>query len=99
MPRFDFECKDCGNIQEAIVGTIADPDAITCRKCSKSNLKKLVTGFAFHPEGVVADMTPGERMIAMEHKAYIERNRDQLVDGRMTIGSLRRVPNEIRPNV
>lgn len=99
MPRFDFECKDCGNVQEAIVGTILDKDATTCTLCGKSNLKKLITGFAFHPEGVVADLTPGERMIALENKAYIEKNRQALVDGRMTIGSLNRIPNEIRPNV
>jgi putative FmdB family regulatory protein len=99
MPRFDFECADCGNVQEAIVGTILDKDATTCKKCSKSNLKKLITGFAFHPEGVFADLSVGERQIALDNKAYIEKNRDALVDGRMTIGSLRRVPHEIRPNV
>lgn len=99
MARFDFECQDCGNIQEALVGTISDPAASVCQNCSRSNLKKLISAFAFHPEGVFADMTAGEKQIALENKAYIEKNRSKLLDGSMTIGSLRRVPSEIRPNV
>jgi putative FmdB family regulatory protein len=99
MPVFDFECSDCKGVHEAIVGTIADPDAKNCPACGSANIRKLITGFAFHPEQQFADYSPGEKQMALQNKKYIESNADKVRSGEWSLTSAKRVPHELRPQI
>jgi len=51
MPLFDFECKDCGFVEEFLVLQGKEPKS--CNKCKSSKLKKLISApnLSFHGDG------------------------------------------------
>ena len=49
MPIYEYECGQCGKIQEAIQ-KFSDAPLTTCKHCS-GNLSKLVSQSSFHLKG------------------------------------------------
>ncbi len=49
MPIYEYECTDCGQIDE-IVQKMSDKPLTKCRNCSGS-VKKLISNSAFHLRG------------------------------------------------
>ena len=49
MPVYEYECSECGNIEEAFQ-KMSDPPLKECSKC-KGKLKKLVSHSSFHLKG------------------------------------------------
>lgn len=55
MPRYDFNCKDCDNVQEEYM-TLSEhgKKEIICNKCHSKNTIQVISapvGFSFHGEG------------------------------------------------
>ena len=44
VPLYDFRCRGCGEVFEALVRPIAMP---ACPACAGTDLERLVTGFSF----------------------------------------------------
>ncbi|WP_022668208.1 FmdB family zinc ribbon protein [Desulfospira joergensenii] len=49
MPVYEYQCTECGEIQEAFQ-KISDPPIETCSKC-RGHLKKLISQSSFHLKG------------------------------------------------
>jgi putative FmdB family regulatory protein len=49
MPIYEYECRQCGNIEEAIQ-KFSDKPLTICKHCS-GNLSKLVSQSSFHLKG------------------------------------------------
>lgn len=49
MPVYEYECSECGAIEEAFQ-KMSDPPLKECKKC-KGKLKKLVSHSSFHLKG------------------------------------------------
>ena len=49
MPVYEYQCTECGQIQEAFQ-KISDPPLKTCSHC-KGQLKKLISHSTFHLKG------------------------------------------------
>jgi putative FmdB family regulatory protein len=49
MPIYEYECTDCGRVDE-IVQKISDKPLTQCRHCS-GKLRKLISQSAFHLKG------------------------------------------------
>lgn len=49
MPVYEYQCKECGHIQEAFQ-KISEPPLETCPQC-KGGLKKLISQSSFHLKG------------------------------------------------
>ena len=49
MPIYEYECADCGLIDE-VVQKMSDKPLAKCRKCS-GHVKKLISNSAFHLKG------------------------------------------------
>jgi putative FmdB family regulatory protein len=49
MPVYEYQCTECGQIEEAFQ-KISDAPFETCRQC-KGKLKKLISHSAFHLKG------------------------------------------------
>ena len=52
MPIYEFECKNCGNIQENLM-KISDPAPVDCNSCDQGSLVKIMsrTSFVLKGEG------------------------------------------------
>ncbi|MCK5099885.1 MAG: zinc ribbon domain-containing protein [Desulfobacteraceae bacterium] len=49
MPVYEYECSECGEIEEAFQ-KMSDPPLQECNKC-KGKLKKLISHSSFHLKG------------------------------------------------
>jgi len=49
MPVYEYQCKECGHIEEAFQ-KISEPPLETCPQC-KGHLKKLISQSSFHLKG------------------------------------------------
>lgn len=49
MPIYEYECTECGDVEEA-VQKMTDPPLTRCKKCS-GELHKLISHSAFHLKG------------------------------------------------
>jgi putative FmdB family regulatory protein len=49
MPIYEYECKDCGQVEEAFQ-KFSDKPLTTCKKCS-GRLHKLISQSSFHLKG------------------------------------------------
>ena len=49
MPVYEYQCKECGHIEEAFQ-KISEPPLETCPRC-KGGLKKLISQSSFHLKG------------------------------------------------
>lgn len=49
MPIYEYQCKDCGNIEEAFQ-KISDDPLKTCKHC-EGTLQKLISQSSFHLKG------------------------------------------------
>jgi putative FmdB family regulatory protein len=49
MPVYEYQCKDCGKIEE-VFQKISDPVRTVCPHC-KGNLSKLISQSSFHLKG------------------------------------------------
>jgi putative FmdB family regulatory protein len=43
MPLFDFECRSCGKVFEAILKMTETPDDLCCPACERKNPRKLIS--------------------------------------------------------
>ena len=43
MPMYEYECGDCGKVSEIMVGIGGQSDALQCKYCSSTALKKIPT--------------------------------------------------------
>ena len=50
MPIYEYECADCGLVDE-VVQKMSDKPLAKCRKCSSGQVKKLISNTAFHLKG------------------------------------------------
>jgi len=56
MPIYEYLCIDCGGLSEILVG--GEDDAVRCKTCASSNLKKLLSAPAAY-SGSGRDRLPG----------------------------------------
>lgn len=49
MPVYEYQCKECGHVEEAFQ-KISEPPLDTCPQC-KGRLKKLISQSSFHLKG------------------------------------------------
>ena len=49
MPVYEYQCKECGHIEEAFQ-KISEPPLETCPRCN-GGLKKLISQSSFHLKG------------------------------------------------
>lgn len=49
MPIYEYECTECGNIEE-VVQKMSDAPLTRCKKCS-GTLRKLISHSSFHLKG------------------------------------------------
>ena len=45
MPIYFYECEDCGEKFEILVGVVNSSKKLICPKCKSENLKKLLSTF------------------------------------------------------
>ena len=50
MPLYEYECQACGHQLEA-QQRMADAALVTCPKCNKDELQKLISATSFHLKG------------------------------------------------
>jgi putative FmdB family regulatory protein len=50
MPLYEYECQSCGNRFEE-QQKLADKPLVTCPKCGKDELHKVISAAAFHLKG------------------------------------------------
>ncbi len=65
MPIYEYECTQCGHIEEALQ-KFSDEPLTTCKKCS-GKLHKLISQSSFHLKGsgwYVTDYASGSRSSA-----------------------------------
>ena len=52
MPLYDFECKDCGYIEEILTKSAGNTEIVlTCPDCEKETMKRKIGLSAFHLKG------------------------------------------------
>ena len=49
MPVYEYQCSECGNVEEAFQ-KISDPPLETCSRC-QGRLKKMISQSSFHLKG------------------------------------------------
>ena len=50
MPIYDYKCSDCEH-QIEVIQKISDKPRVTCPKCNKKTLKKLISAPSFRLKG------------------------------------------------
>jgi putative FmdB family regulatory protein len=45
MPVYSFECKDCGNKFDLLIGVTRKDEEKVCKKCGSSNIKRVFASF------------------------------------------------------
>jgi putative FmdB family regulatory protein len=50
MPIYEFECRDCRNVWDALQ-KFSEPDPANCPKCGKSEVQRRMTAAAFRLKG------------------------------------------------
>lgn len=50
MPIYEYQCQACGNEMEAMQ-KMSDDDLVTCPKCGKDALKRLISAAGFRLKG------------------------------------------------
>ena len=71
MPIYDFRCRTCGHVFEALVRSQDAPPQ--CRSCHGVDLERLLSGFAVSSAEKTAAAAKGSR------KRQIAANRDKMV--------------------
>jgi len=46
MPIFEYECKECGNTSEYLVGVSSENEKIECKKCGSVDVEKIFSAHA-----------------------------------------------------
>lgn len=46
MPIYEYKCKNCGNCFEQIVFKSDDESKLTCSKCGKKDIEKIISSFS-----------------------------------------------------
>ncbi|OIO74775.1 MAG: hypothetical protein AUJ85_04730 [Elusimicrobia bacterium CG1_02_37_114] len=46
MPIYSYECKDCGEKFDMLVGVGAGKEELKCKKCSSKNIKRIPATFS-----------------------------------------------------
>ena len=46
MPVYEYMCQDCNTRFDTLVRHRDFADSVTCRDCSSSNVRRLISGFA-----------------------------------------------------
>ncbi len=54
MPIYEFKCRDCGSLMEALRRMDQGPEGLICPKCESKNLERALSTFAAAP-GQAAD--------------------------------------------
>uniref|UniRef100_A0A7C4MLU8 Zinc ribbon domain-containing protein n=1 Tax=Desulfatirhabdium butyrativorans TaxID=340467 RepID=A0A7C4MLU8_9BACT len=70
MPIYEYECTQCGQIEEALQ-KFSDEPLTTCKKCS-GKLHKLISQSSFHLKGsgwYVTDYASGSRSSASNNSS------------------------------
>lgn len=44
MPTYDYECKECGNIQEVKHEMRINHKVLFCKECGSENIRKVISG-------------------------------------------------------
>ena len=48
MPVYEYRCASCRRKTSVFVRTMADPEGLACSHCGGKELKRAVSGFAYH---------------------------------------------------
>ena len=48
MPVYEFACMDCKKVVSVLVRRVSDDVRAACPTCGGRNMRRLVSGFAFH---------------------------------------------------
>jgi len=46
MPIYTYECKDCGEKFDLLVGVTSKKTELKCRKCNSKNIQKTISSFS-----------------------------------------------------
>ncbi len=46
MPIYEYRCSGCGAVSSVLVRRYGAPDDVTCKRCGRGDMKKLVSKFA-----------------------------------------------------
>lgn len=49
MPIYEFHCEDCGKNFESLIMIASAVDSLSCKHCSSSNIKKMVSATSRSP--------------------------------------------------
>ncbi|MFH1539272.1 MAG: zinc ribbon domain-containing protein [bacterium] len=56
MPVYEYACKACGETSEFVESPSAPMPVKKCKKCGGVRLKRVVSGFSYHPEVTLEDL-------------------------------------------
>ncbi len=48
MPVYEYACMDCKKVVSVLVKRVTDDVQPACPECSGANVRRLISGFAFH---------------------------------------------------
>jgi len=51
MPIYTYECKDCGEKFDLLIGVTSEKTELKCRKCSSKNIQKTISSFSVGNSG------------------------------------------------
>jgi len=46
MPIYEFRCKDCATVFEALLSSYTEAGTTACRNCGSKNIEKLMSSFS-----------------------------------------------------
>ena len=46
MPIFTYQCKDCGEKFDLLLGVNSDKEQLKCKKCNSKNIVKMPSAFS-----------------------------------------------------
>jgi putative FmdB family regulatory protein len=96
VPRFDFECTQCGAVREEFLSGGSD-HTVDCHCCG-SPTRKLVGGFAFKMPTDFESYDAAEKKMALENKKFLDNNKDKIDSGELVVNVPKLAPRECVPD-
>jgi putative FmdB family regulatory protein len=51
VPILEYQCQNCGHVFERLMRGIGDAPTVTCPKCGRRDVERLLSAFAGRTEG------------------------------------------------
>ncbi|MCK4325964.1 zinc ribbon domain-containing protein [bacterium] len=59
MPIYTYECKDCGEKFDFLVGVVASKEEPKCKKCGSKNIERTLASFSVRVSGSSSSTSSG----------------------------------------